>query len=415
MDALQYFEGEQKRLLAECDAIIAKAEERGEPLNEGERALLREKTDAAADFGRKIKEHQENAELRAQIAALGAQVASEPEAVDASTSHSAGEAFVRSEGFVALMAAGGLSGSWRTPAVEWFGPLNPFAAAGDPVLTTTGNNDDAIFQQQVAGLKTPSLRQETPSLAGLFAQGVATSPSIKYIKVTTRNAPANAVTTEGSPKPGAEFAFDDAVATLEKLAAFIPISEEMLEDSPAVAAYINAQLPFMVRQAEDKKLATEVYAAASGVGDSSDIDGTDANGFDAIAAGINDVQVNGKIDPDGLFIHPTDWWKMAVKKTGAGAAGDGGGTYYSGGPYSAPDRNPWGLRVVISQRAPQGFPLVGNFQQGGQVWRRGGIRLEASNSHDDYFVKNLVAIRAEERVALAVYYPEMFSVVNLAS
>jgi hypothetical protein len=53
--------------------------------------------------------------------------------------------------------------------------------------------------------------------------------------------------------------------------------------------------------------------------------------------------------------------------------------------------------------------------QGGQVWRKGGIRLEASNSHDDYFRKNLVAIRAEERIALTVYYPEMFSVCNLAS
>ena len=62
-------------------------------------------------------------------------------------------------------------------------------------------------------------------------------------------------------KPGAEFTFDDVLATLQKLAVFIPVSEEMLEDSAAVRDYINAQLPFMVRRAEDKKLAAEMGAA----------------------------------------------------------------------------------------------------------------------------------------------------------
>ena len=49
--------------------------------------------------------------------------------------------------------------------------------------------------------------------------------------------------------------------------------------------------------------------------------------------------------------------------------------------------------------------LVGAFKQAAQVFRKGGIRVEASNSHADFFIKNLVAIRAEERLALAVYRP----------
>jgi HK97 family phage major capsid protein len=282
-------------------------------------------------------------------------------------------------------------------------------AAGDPVLESTSTNADGIPPQWLPGLYTPSLAQEVPSLAGLFAQGTTDSNAIRYMKVVTRNAPANAVTVESQQKPGAEFVFDDVLATLQKLSAFVPVSEEMLEDSSAVRDYINAQLPFMVRQAEDKKLATEIYAAATGVGLSTTIGGTDANGFDAIADAIKDVQVNSQTDPDGLFINPTDWWTLAVKKSAVS------GDYYSGGPYAGPSRNPWGLTAVISQRAPAGFPLIGNFAQGGQVWRKGGIRLEASNSHLDYFRTNLVAIRAEVRVALTIYDPAMFSVANLAS
>jgi len=38
----------------------------------------------------------------------------------------------------------------------------------------------------------------------------------------------------------------------------------------------------------------------------------------------------------------------------------------------------------------------------------GGTRVEASNSHQDFFIKNLVAIRAERRLALAVLRPSCF-------
>ena len=56
----------------------------------------------------------------------------------------------------------------------------------------------------------------------------------------------------------------------------------------------------MVSQAEDKKLAGEIYVAATGVGRSTTIGGTDANGFDAIADAIKDVQINAQVDPDAI-------------------------------------------------------------------------------------------------------------------
>jgi hypothetical protein len=59
--------------------------------------------------------------------------------------------------------------------------------------------------------------------------------------------------------------------------------------------------------------------------------------------------------------------------------------------------------------------LVGAFKVGGEVWRKGGVRLEISNSHLDYFRSNTLALRAETRIALAVYDGACFSVANLAS
>lgn len=402
MDALEYFRSEKDRHVAEAQAIVDGADKEARNLTDEEREVVRTHTTKASEFQAKITDAEDNDKLRKSIAALGQQLVSETEQVEAGNSRSPGDAFVRSEGYRALITAG-MTGDWRTGQIEYMG------AAGDAVLESTGNNADGIPPQWLTRLATPSLADVQPRLADLFAQGTTDSNAIRYMKVTARNAPASAVTVESQQKPGAEFTFDDVLATLAKLAVFIPISEEMLEDSQAVRDYINAQLPLMVRQAEDAKLASEIYTAATGVGLSTTIGGTDANGFDAIADAIKDVQVNAQTDPDGLFINPTDWWSLKVKKSAVS------GDYYSGGPFTYGAGNPWGLRTVVSTRAPAGFPLVGNFAQGGQVWRKGGIRLEASNSHLDYFRTNLVAIRAEERVALAIYDPAMFSVANLAS
>jgi hypothetical protein len=38
--------------------------------------------------------------------------------------------------------------------------------------------------------------------------------------------------------------------------------------------------------------------------------------------------------------------------------------------------------------------------------------VEASNSHSDFFQRNLTAIRAERRLALAVYRPQAFHIIT---
>jgi HK97 family phage major capsid protein len=52
--------------------------------------------------------------------------------------------------------------------------------------------------------------------------------------------------------------------------------------------------------------------------------------------------------------------------------------------------------------------LIGAFSSAAHIWRRGGPRIEASSSHADYFQRNLIAIRAEERLALGCYRSTAF-------
>ena len=56
--------------------------------------------------------------------------------------------------------------------------------------------------------------------------------------------------------------------------------------------------------------------------------------------------------------------------------------------------------------------IVGAFRSQATIYRRGGATVEATNSHSDLFLKDLTAVRAEQREALAVFRPSAFTVLS---
>jgi HK97 family phage major capsid protein len=133
--------------------------------------------------------------------------------------------------------------------------------------------------------------------------------------------------------------------------------------------------------------------------------GTDT-AADAIARQISAITIATGLKPDGVVLNPADFLLLQLSK-------NTGGDYYSGDPFATPEPpTPWGVPVVKTGVVAAGQALVGAFTTGAGLFRKGGIRVEASNFHSDFFVKNLVAIRAETRVALAVYRPSAFGEVT---
>lgn len=400
-----YFEAEKQKHLDAVKEVTARATAEARDTTDDEKDAIGRHMASAAEFQEKMQNIVNAEALDAQVDRLGSKLATEPvpSRADAKTW---GEAFVRSEVYAGMKAVG-FSGEWTTPDMEFRGSV------GDPLLPQTGNNDDAIQENFVRQLETPGLRQEQLTLASLFTEvqvGEGTGPVVRYPILTTRTAADGGVVDPGEAKPYAEYAFDDATVTLAKRAAFVAIAEEMMTDAPYVAAFINSDLPFMVQQAEEAAFTTAFYAAVTEFATAGGITGG-TNVWDAILAGVTDVRMNFFAEPDGLFIHPLDWAAAMVSKANTS------GNYFSGGPNGSPSTNLWGTpaRVVISQRAVQGFPIVGAFKLGGKVYRKGNVRLRASTSHADFFQKNLVAILAELRSALGITYPEAFAKIDLAS
>lgn len=408
--AKEYLEGELQRAAADAREITRKAEDSNRPLTEDEKADVEKLVKRASEFRTQIAELDSTEALLKSIDEVG-KVGMAPPSTAPEDAKTIGEAFVRSDGYKALKAQGFTGDRWTTGAVEM--GMKLVDGQSLTVESITGAGGSLPLAPQVARGVLP-LPEERPAVADLFPSGEATTNTLVYLEETsvtpgvltspylTSSAPAvdPVVTAEGGLKPAAFIDFTKRSVALEKLAAFLPISEEMIEDEPALASYINTRLAMFVRQAEDARIIDKLLAATPGTAGYAELGGN--NIFDSIMAGITSVRIEGGMEPDGLLINPTDFAKMAVAKASTA------GNYLSGGPYGAAANNPWGLRTVVTAAVAAGSPIVGAFREGGQVWRKGGITVEASNSHSDYFRRNLVAIRAEERVILAVYRPKAF-------
>jgi HK97 family phage major capsid protein len=248
-------------------------------------------------------------------------------------------------------------------------------------------------------------------VSDLLAQGTTDGPTIYYMKETTATNAA-ATVAEGAAKPESTLVFDAVTDSLKKIATWLPVSDEMLDDVPQIRSYIDQRLRFFVEQQEEAQLlngdgtGTNLTGLRNRSGLATDVArGTDSNA-DAIFKQIMAIQTTAFVMPDAVIVHPTNWQAIALSK-------DSNGAYLGSGPFNSPlVPRLWGLPVVVTTAITAGVALVGAFKMGAQVFRKGGISVDVSNSHSDYFIKNLTAIRAEERVALAVYRPGAFGEVT---
>lgn len=410
-DMKKYLDAEAKRELEASRAILRTAEDEGRVASSEELEQVEAHVAKAQEAKSRASDMERDDDLQERIKSLSGDGTNGPAPTPAPEAKTIGERFTKSDGYQALKARGTGGGNWTTGPVEFGGAKDDAPMTLDST-DFSGPGNGNVHPQIVPGVIGPVEQQLY--VADLFGSGVATQNTIVFMRESLTekgvldSSGVAVVTDEASDKAQANLEFEKDSVSVEKLAAFLAVSDEMIEDEPQIASYINGRLPLFVRQAEEAKLVADLLGAGIESAEAGDVGGD--NSFDAIAAAIMTCQVEGGLQPDSLVINPADFWAMAVMKA---VAGDG--NYFSGGPYAGPARNPWGLATVITTAVTAGSPIVGAFKTAATVWRKGGLSVELSNSHADYFRKNLTAIRAEERVALSVYRPEAFVEVTLPS
>jgi HK97 family phage major capsid protein len=211
------------------------------------------------------------------------------------------------------------------------------------------------------------------------------------------------VVAEGAPKPESSLKFDLKQVPLRVIAHWMKASRQILSDVPQLQGLIDAELRYGLALKEEDQL---LYGNGTG----QNLEGmiplaaefldplglTAPNEIDRIGAAILQASLTD-IPPDGIVLHPADWWRMRLLK-------DADGRYILGDPMTVVQPNLFGLPVVPTQSmVPDGF-LVGAF--GAQtLYDRWTARIEVGFVGED-FTNNMVTVLGEERVGFACKRPE---------
>ena len=119
-----------------------------------------------------------------------------------------------------------------------------------------------------------------------------------------------------------------------------------------------------------------------------------------------DVQEQAGYAADAIVVAPAVWQLLRLGK-------DSNNQYYGGGYFAdGQGKQLWGVPVVVTTAVTGSQIVVGAFKTCGSVVTKGGVSVEATNSNEDDFIHNLMTIRAEERLALAVRRPAGFKVIS---
>jgi HK97 family phage major capsid protein len=274
----------------------------------------------------------------------------------------------------------------------------------------TGASDTSAGAFVVNDVKpyVPQPRRMTKIL-DLITIGQTDGDTVEYPRQTTftnvaaETAEATATTT--GTKPEATIAFEKVTAAVKTIAHWVPATRRALSDAGQLRTLIESQL----RYGLEYRLESQVVSGAgtgetlTGITNTSNIL-TQAKGGDSVADAIHKAitQIRlGFIEPNGIALHPNDWEVIRLSK---GTAND---HYLLGNPGVVAAEQIWGLPVAVTPAVADDTGIVGDFRYA-TLWMREGAQVYASDSHDDFFVKNLVAILAELRCAFGVTMPQAF-------
>jgi HK97 family phage major capsid protein len=289
--------------------------------------------------------------------------------------------------------------TWNTPIAELF---DVHAAT---LTSDAASGGDLVIADTRPGILPLLFKRLT--VRDLLAPGSTDSNSVSYMKETTfTNAAATVVEATGD-KPQSTLIFDLVNELVQTIAHWLPVTEQMLEDVSQIRSYIDARLKLGLALTEEDQLLNGDGTAPniSGILDrtitAAQARGADTN-VDAIFKAMMKVFNASLVMPDAHVINPTNWQTIQLSK-------DTNGQYYGLGPFAGPQPPTlWGLPVAVTPSIVANTSLTGGFRSSAQIFDHGAVRVDVSNSHSDFFIKNLVAIRVEERLALAVYRPLAF-------
>lgn len=236
--------------------------------------------------------------------------------------------------------------------------------------------------------------------------GLKVIPYVRELNQVTNETGA-AMTAEGSAKAEVTAQFENYNAVVEKITAWLPITEEIVADAPTLRGYIDTRLSYMLDIREEAQV-------LAGNGTSPNLLGLDNVTPQTQSAVSGDLpatvgQAIGKVEnydgeANGAVLNPLDYW-VAVTKRYANQFDNG---FSTGAPSTADSNITWGIPAVRTRGVASGVGYVGDWRMGATLFDRQQTSIKVADQHSDYATRGLLAVIAGRRVAVAWHRPSLF-------
>ncbi len=298
-----------------------------------------------------------------------------------------------------MKAAGQRGDSWKGSLAVEVKAITAASATG--VSATTA----LVPAYRVDGRDLP---RRPLTIRALLMPGRTASSIIEYARQTVRTL--NAATVAENPsaaKPQSDIQWDITNTKVATIAHWIPASKQILSDAPQLQSEIDGELRYGLEFAEEQQLLlgdgtgtnllglmpqATAYAAPTGVTVAGE------TRIDRIRLAM--LQATLALYPaTGHVLNPADWAAIELTK-------DSQGRYIWANPAGLIGPTLWGLPVAVSLAMPQNAFLTGALRYAAQIFDREDAAVLISTEDRDNFVKNMVTLLAEERLALVVRRPQ---------
>lgn len=235
----------------------------------------------------------------------------------------------------------------------------------------------------------------------LLSVGRTESNSIEYARMVTRTNNAAPVA-ETVQKPESNYVWEQDDAPVRTIAHWVPLSRQAMDDIPQLQSEIDGELRYGLDYVEEAEI-------LKGDGTGQHLHGLVPQATAYANPGVTVVNPT-KIDilrlailqaslaeypADGIVLHPTDWADIELTK-------DGENRYIFANVIQLAGPQLWGRPVIGTQAMDLDEFLVGAFRMAAKIWDRMDTEVLISSEDRDNFVKNMLTVRAEKRLALAV-------------
>ncbi|EHM42936.1 MULTISPECIES: phage major capsid protein [Hafnia] len=272
-------------------------------------------------------------------------------------------------------------------------------------LISTDVPGQIVAPQRLPGIDTAP--KQRLFIRDLIAPGKTISNTIYWVQQTGFTNKASVVA-ENTTKPYSDIQFAEKITPVRTIAHLFKASKQILDDFAQLQSSVDAEMRYGLKYVEEQEILfgdgtgahlegiipqASAYAAAFEV--------EQKNGIDDLRLAMLQAQL-ARFPASGHVLHFIDWAKIELTK-------DTLGRYILANPAALTGPTLWGLPVVATEAAAfKGKFLTGAFNAGAQLFDREETNVVISTENADDFEKNMITIRCEERLALAVKRPEAF-------